>query len=445
MEKNKITLSKRAFVRIVSYLTAIAAVFAIMAAVNQTRADTVETRLEYGYMRAMGDLSLSIDNIKTTLNKGLYSNSPSMMTELSSRLRSEASTAKVALSQLPVSELDLEAVYKFLSQVGNYSLSLAEKYTEGDELTGNERENLRTLYTCAQSLSDSMWQAQELIGQGVMSFSSVSGNEETATLNVTEGFTEFEEGFPDYPTLIYDGPFSDHILERTPLMTAGKAEILQEEALKKAISVSSLDGLSPSGDEGGKMPCYVFEGDGAAVAVTKNGGFFCYMIKYRPVSEKAITSQAAIEAARAYMSELGIDNVTDTYYEINNGVCIVNFAGVQDGVTLYTDLIKVGVALDNGEILSFDARGYITNHSVRSLEKPLVSATQARSRLSDELEVEDSKLCVIPSDGLEERFCYEFLCSDSNGRRVLVYLNANTGEEENILLLEISSNGRLTV
>ncbi len=445
MENNKITLSKRAFVRIISYLTALAAVLGIMSALNHGKAQSAETRLEYGYMRAMDDLSLSIDNIKTTLNKGLYSNSPSMMTELSSRLRNEASTAKVALAQLPVSELNLESVYKFLSQVGNYSLSLAEKYTKGNELTGDERENLKTLYSCAESLSDSMWEANKLISEGVMSFSSVSGNSQTASLNVTEGFTDFEEGFPNYPTLIYDGPFSDHILEKTPLMTEGKGEVTQDAALKKAISVSSDTELSPTGDEGGKMPCYVFESDGAAVAVTKNGGYFCYMIKYRPVSDKAITTESAIEAAKAYMSELGINNVTDTYYEINNGVCIVNFAGVQDGVKLYTDLIKIGVALDNGEILSFDARGYITNHTERSLSKPLVSASQARNRLSKELTVEDSSLCVIPSDGLEERFCYEFLCSDSNGRRVLVYLNGSTGEEENILLLEISANGRLTV
>ena len=212
MENNKITLSKRAFVRIISYLTALAAVLGIMSALNHGKAQSAETRLEYGYMRAMDDLSRSIDNIKTTLNKGLYSNSPSMMTELSSRLRNEASTAKVALAQLPVSELNLESVYKFLSQVGNYSLSLAEKYTKGSELTGDERENLKTLYSCAESLSDSMWEADKLISEGVMSFSSVSGNSQRASLIVTEGFTDFEEGFPNYPTLIYDGPFSDHIL-----------------------------------------------------------------------------------------------------------------------------------------------------------------------------------------------------------------------------------------
>ena len=39
--------------------------------------------------------------------------------------------------------------------------------------------------------------------------------------------------FKDYPTLIYDGPFSDHIAQKEPLWLKGKAEISAEEAKKK--------------------------------------------------------------------------------------------------------------------------------------------------------------------------------------------------------------------
>ena len=150
------------------------------------------------------------------------------------------------------------------------------------------------------------------------------------------------------------------------------------------------------------------------------------------------------------MDSLGIDDYTDTYYEINNGVCICNFAGEEDNadeedVVLYTDLIKVSVAMDNGEILGFDARGYITNHTARDLSTPKITENQAAEKLSDSIRVFESNLCVIPSDGLNERYCYEFYCADDEGRQLLIYLNADTGEEEQILLLQIGSNGRLTV
>ena len=40
--------------------------------------------------------------------------------------------------------------------------------------------------------------------------------------------------------------------------------------------------------------------------------------------------------------------------------------------------------------------------------------------------------------------CYEFLCSTPDGAECLVYLNTQTGEEENILLLLTGENGALT-
>lgn len=101
--------------------------------------------------------------------------------------------------------------------------------------------------------------------------------------------------------------------------------------------------------------------------------------------------------------------------------------------------------MDNGEILSYDGRGYITNHTKRDLGVPKMSKEEATQKLSGALNVFETNLCVIPSDGLNERYCYEFYCSDSEGRQLLVYLNADTGEEEQILLLQISGNGRLTV
>lgn len=449
--KNRINISKRAFVRIISFFTAAVLVLGAMSVQNGMTAGNAKMMMQYSYMRAVEDLSLSMDNIKNTLNKGLYSNSPQMLSELSGKLWSDAAAAKVALSQLPVEELNLEQTYKFLSQVGNYSQSLAKRFGNGEELTGNDRENLRTLYGYAETLSNSLWKVEEQLESGKMNFEKAaqaayeSGSNGVESVNVTEGFTDFEEGFEDYPTLIYDGPFSDHILEKTPLMTQGKAEITAEEALKKAITVSGVGSLAEVGEEAGKMPSYVFEGDGATVSVTKNGGYFCYMMKYRPVSQTAITVDNALKYAHNYMDKLGIDDMTDTYYEINNGVCIFNFAGDDDGVTLYTDLIKIGVAMDNGEIMSFDARGYITNHTDRDLNEPTLTKAQAQAKLSENLNVKSVSLAVIPSSGQNERYCYEFVCTDPDGKQILVYINADTGAEEDILLLQISSKGKLTV
>ena len=446
MRRSTITMTKRCFVRIISFSIALILAFALMALEQRGKATSSQLRMQNTYMRAVEDLSLSLDNIKTTLNKGLYTNSPAMMNQLSGKLWSEAANAKAALSQLPMEELKLEQTYKFLSQVGNYSQSLSKKFGQGETLTEEEKKNLKTLYGYAEDLSGKMWQVEKKIEDGDLTLYDISGAaNSTRVQNVTEGFTDFEEGFSDYPTLIYDGPFSDHILERSPLMLKGKSEITQDQALQKAYTVSGEDNLSVTGEEGGKMPSYVFENRNTTVSVTKQGGFFSYMLKYRPVENPQLGASDALKRAEKYLEMLGIDEVEETYYEINNGICIYNFAGEQNDVVLYTDLIKVGVALDNGEIMSFDARGYITNHTVRDLGRPALSEEEAEGRLSKGLTVFETNLCVIPTDGLNERYCYEFYCVDSEGRQLLIYLNADTGEEEQILLLKIGSNGRLTV
>lgn len=446
MRKSTITMSKRCFVRIISFSAALILTLGALTVQNKSRADSTRLMIQNNYMRAVEDLSLSLDNIKTTLYKGMYSNSPVMMNSLSGKLTSEAANAKAALAQLPMNELNLEQTYKFLSQVGNYSQSLAKKIEGGESLTSEEKENIKTLYGYADSISDKMWQVEKKIEDGSISFSDIASAKDTGkSVNVTEGFTDFEEGFSDYPTLIYDGPFSDHILEKSPLMTENQAEITAEQALEKAQQASGIRDLTDGGEEAGKMPSYVFSGENATIAVTKQGGFLSYMLKYRHVGEATISISEALTNAKNYLSDLGIKDVTETYYEIEGGECIYNFAATEGDIVLYTDLIKVAVAMDNGEILSFDARGYITNHTQRTLDPPALTKEEAAVKLSGDLNIIDTKLCVIPSDGLKERYCHEFYCRTNDGEHLLVYINADTGEEEQILLLQIGENGRLTV
>ncbi len=437
------TITKRSFARVITFSTAAVAALAVFAGIQYGQARTAQRNLEYSYMRAVEDVSLNLDNIRNNLEKGMYTNSITMLSDLSSKLVSDAATAKSALSQLPIEELDLEQTYRFLSQVGNYSKALAEKCAEGQQLTEEEKSNISALYDYAVNLSGSMWQAEERIRDGNITFGKVNAG--AKEVSVTDGFKDFENLDNNYPTLIYDGPFSDHIMEKEPLMLKDEKEITEEEAYRRAVKLTGADDLQRTGDESGKMPSYVFENDVFTIAVTKEGGYYSYMLAGRRVENQSITAGRATEIAEEYLEKLGIMNAENTYYEIQGGVCIINFAAEQNDVTMYTDLIKVGVALDNGEVLSFDMRGYLTNHTIRDLPAPRISEEKAISLVSKNLRVLDADLCVIPSGGQSEIFCYEVKCVGENGQNVLVYINAATGKEEQILLLRISQNGTLTV
>lgn len=446
---SNVMMSKRAFARIITFSLAVILTLAVFAVKNGTRADRAERAVENTYMNAVEDLSLGLDNIKNNLQKGMYTNSVSMLADLSDKLTSDAATAKNSLSRLPIDELDLTDAYRFLSQVGNYSKALADKCAKGGTLTSEERRNIEALYAYAAELSSNMWDIEQRIEKGRITLSdtvyAASQLEAGEPVTVTDGFTDFPAEDNSFPSLIYDGPYSDHIMEKTPIMLKNESDIDSGEALRRAKKLSDSGELTLLTQEDGKMPSYVFTDGTRTIAITKAGGRYSYMLGSRRVGKQTITAKEAVRRAEDFMSELGIRGLTDSYYEIRNGICVVNLAAEQNGVTMYTDLIKVGVALDNGEVISFDMRGYLTNHMIRSLPQPKISAELAETLVSANLSPVSTKLCVIPSVGQNELFCYEVRCTGKQGENILVYLNAETGREEQILILKIGRGGVLTV
>ena len=172
-----------------------------------------------------------------------------------------------------------------------------------------------------------------------------------------------------YPTLINDGPFSDHILARTPLMTEGQPEVSAEQARITAANAAGKE-LSEMREEDSILPSYVFhDALSTSVAITKNGGYLCYLITEKPDNLTAkLSYEEAVNKAQQYLSAHGYDSMKDTYYETDNGVMTLNFAYYDSAsqTICYTDLVKVEVSLQDGSILGLDARGYLVNHHGRA-------------------------------------------------------------------------------
>ncbi len=137
--------------------------------------------------------------------------------------------------------------------------------------------------------------------------------------------------------------------------------------------------------------------------------------------------------------------MSETYYMKNNGVCTINFAYKFADTLVYTDLIKVCVALDNGAVCGFDARNYLMNHHEREVPQALLSRAEGLQSVSPKLSVVSARRVIIPSSGGEQLACYEYNCRGQDNERVLVYINLQTGAEEQILILIEDENGTLTM
>ena len=268
-------------------------------------------------------------------------------------------------------------------------------------------------------------------------------------------FTEFEnveKEFQEYPSLIYDGPFSEHIQNIKPAMLENEKKITKEDGLKIAKKFLGERGekLSYSGETKNtaiESLSYTatFDNREIYIAISKKGGHPVYFLDTKEVGEEKYNFNDAISIAKKFLNKKGYSSMKESYYDKSNGVATINFAYVQGDVICYSDLIKVKVALDNGEILGMEANGYIMNHKHRDFESVELSEADAKSRINKHLSVNpSSSIALIPKDNKSEVLCYEFKGSHNN-RNFIVYINAKTGAEEQILMLIESEEGILTI
>lgn len=444
----KMTVTRRGLIRLCSLTIAAVAALGVRNIQLMNDVDNAQRTVVYNYSRAVEDLADSCDNLSAALEKQLYAGTGAMHQSLAVELYKEASTAKAALSQLPIAELNLENTYKFLSQVGNYSLSVSQKLMNGGEISDEEYKNMTALYDYSKKLSDDMWTLEGALSGGGYSLTKAKNSlSENEPPYITDGFSDFEDTFDNYPSLIYDGPFSDNILEKTPKMTSNAQEVTKDKALQKAAMALNVNTttLTKADDVEGNMPAWRFSDDNSTMSceVTKNGGYLSYLLKMRAVENSNIDKDKALQSADDFLDYLGILSMEETYHEIEGNVMTVNYAYSDLGTRVYPDLVKVSVAMDNGEILGYDARGFLVNHTDRSYPEDLFSEVKAEQLVSPKLTISSKRMAVIPTDNLEEKLCYEFACKAENGRSVLVYINAETGEEEDILILIESDAGTL--
>ena len=233
----KLHENRRAVVRLISFFCAALIVLGGFTYVGYSTANRYRTRLENEYRRSLEELSTYLSNVETALTKSLYSNSLPEQTLLASRLLRDAGCAKESLSQLPLSQTPLDKIYRFLSQTGEFAVSLSSKLSSGQSLNSEDYDSLASLRSYAHSLSASLQDcAAELFSgeNGDWYFIQKLSEENEVLPVVTDGFREMESGFEDYPTLIYDGPFSDHVMQQTPRMTDGKPDYGESAALAAA-------------------------------------------------------------------------------------------------------------------------------------------------------------------------------------------------------------------
>lgn len=442
-------VSRRGKIRVRLYASVLILVLFSAFVINAQKASELSRQLNADAERSLSTLEACMSSINTNLTKGLYANTTPMLSSMAISLTRDAASAKNSLSALPLSDTQLDNMLKFLSQVGAFVSTLDRKLSLGEPITSEERNQLKQLIDISQKLLSELDTITQGVEDGSVSFKQAGSTLQKSadqSVQIDSAFGDAEQTITDYPTLIYDGPFSDHILNQSPKTLEGKSDISKEKALEIASDFIGIDKstLRFDSETNGVIETYNFFVDSINISVCKKGGAVLYLLGSSSAGESVISPEQAVENAKNFLSAKGYENMKESYYSTQDGICTVNFAYENDGVICYPDLIKLSVSLETGNIISFDARGYIMNHTDRPPVQSKISADEAKMSVSDYLTVMSSRLAVIPTDYKTEKTAYEFHCKTPDEQEVLVYIDVLTAKEDDILLLLYSDGGILT-
>lgn len=433
-------MKNRSFVMMISAFTVVILIFSVLLGVAYRKLKFYEQNENDAYSKNLNVFNSALSNINLLLTKASYTESQDVMGSFVNELYSESLIAKDALVKLSET-VETKTLERFLSQVENYALSVSKSIIKGENLNQNQHRNLNVLTSASNTVLKVVSSADSQDENYIKELEKSLALEENSSLE--EDLYELEENITDYPELVYEGPYSTPIITKNAIFLENKPIVtveLAEQKLKTSFSLKEGN-LKYSGDANGKIEGYKFADFNTHAIISKKGGYPVYYLKSREVKENKIDCNKAVLNANEVLKNSGYKNMQNTYHYIENGVCVINFAFL-DGQTLcYTDLVKVGIALDNGELIYFDATGYLFNHTERAFKTPTYTAEEARQKLNLKLYVKDVKIALIPTEQSAEKRCYEFLCHGDNNEEMLVYINVNTLDEEQIFILIKNNNG----
>lgn len=442
--------------KLVSVIIILVALLAILGIYVYKQNEEYQQTSKNAYNMAFFQLVDYVENVETYLAKSLISNSAEQGAETLTNIWREANLAMAYLAQLPIESNELQKTAKFLNQVSDYSYSLSRKNIKGNKLSDEDIKNLEELHSYSIELENTLNQLSADMNDGRINWKDLTKDHKFSfaqqVSNISkDSFSNLEENFHEYSGLIYDGAFSEHITRNEKKGLTGN-NIEEDEAKKIAtqfIGEDKIKSIESNGkSENGNIIVYTFlvnlqDNRSCSIAISEKGGHVVYMDSDREVLAETISQEEADKKGKEYLEKKGFKNMKETYYLKQNGIVTINYAYSQDDVTIYPDLIKVKVALDNGEILGIETSGYLNSHTERKLKEVKISKEKAAEGLNKKLEIKSENLAVIPTEWQTEILCWEFK-GKINDMDFLVYVNVETGKEEDILLIVNTPNGTLT-
>lgn len=426
-----------------------------------------EINAENQYQRAFADLNGHVSNMETSIAKAMVSGSFSQIIQQLMSTYREANFSQENLGQLPLTSVELGRTKMALAKISAFCFNDAQsRLLRGNALTGSEWNTLKTCQLQTRVIARHInamrdrfandrtrWLEVDSLGTlGAVGLPNVNpGNNK-----VTKAFLMLEDGLRRVPDLHFTGNNLDFTPKPTGLTGS---DITPREAVALARRFApELSGWQFSYERkiGGDLPSYMVKaaqpksgaragrapGGDHRFSISKKGGHVIWMLGDRTVRQPRLGYPQAVTRAQAFLRRNRYPEMRLVGAERYSNIATLTFVPYENQVVRYPELIKTQVALDNGEILGFDATGYLTFNNPQEKAaafRPKYSEPRIRKLLNPHLTVKRIDKAQVLDQMFNKVSCYEVEGTQGSDR-YLLYYNAMTGKEEKIRRIDKNGN-----
>lgn len=402
-----------------------------------------KSKLENSYMKGFYEMVDNVNNIEVDLSKTIATTSLDSQRTLLNSIYQSSVLGVNNLNLLPISVNKLSNLNSLLNKTGGFVYSLLDKNYDGNIISENDLTQLNDIHT---QIKEVQYDLNNYISKLQYDYSIIDDIdfENADDSEFSGGVVNTESSGTDIPSLIYDGPFSESVLNKE-IKGLEDVEYTREEVEQKLIEIFPEADINYTGMSEGKFVTYNFDVSTnftRSMAVTKKGGFLLTITSFGGKGSESISTDEGINLAQDFATSLGIDNMYSVWYQLVNNILYVNLAPIENHVIYYSDLIKAKVDLSSGEVVGWEATSYATNHIGTREFTSTMGILDASELISPLLEIKERNFAIVPNEFVGESSAYEFICTWKN-YTYYIYIDSNTGEELNILRVIETNNGQL--
>lgn len=403
-------------------------------------------QLNYVYRQNFYELTDNINDIETNLGKVSVSTDNSDLSRYMSNIANASSSAQSNITELPIEHNTIDNTITFINQLNGYIYTLQTKLSSGNNLTLDDLDQIESLHSSSEDIKYELNKLSVLISSGDYEIIDNVQDPNITSNKFSESWSGLNNQTIEYPTLIYDGPFSESTTNKT-IRGLSENEVSETQARVKLSKAFAEYSIQYTGEvTGAKFDVYNFEltkDDNIYYAqVSKRDGVLLQLNSNIESNDRTISLNDAEVLAVEFATLLGFESMKAVWSTSSNNFAYVNLTPVQNDIILYPDLIKVKISQSSGKIVGWEAKSWAYNHIERNNLSPSIDLTKATMAVSSIMDIRSSRLCVIPGNYVGELLAYEFVCV-YGGSTYYIYIDATTGQQCNVLKVIETDDGNL--